>query len=107
MHSIGVFQAIIIMFIPTALAFFVLRLWLRGLWLVLATPSVAVLEFSTLMALAWMRQRQGGPAILPDDASWIAGIFLGAFALAFLITLVLLAVTAAVTRGARARPPTA
>ena len=107
MHSIGVFQAIIIMFVPTALAFFVLRLWLSGLWLVLATPLVAMLEFSTFMALAWMLESQGGPAILPDDARWIAGIFLGAFVLALLMTLVLLAATAAIARGTGARPPTA
>ncbi len=103
--SIGVFQAAIILLLfvvaPTVIAVLVLRMWLRGLWILALAPLPAVIDAGALIFVAKMLE-SGAPAFtLPEGSRWMAIVLLATWLLALLITVGMMGVLAARARTAR------
>lgn len=88
--TIGVFQSLIILLLfvvaPTVIAVLVLRIWLRGVWILMLAPLPAVVDAGALILAAKMVESGASAFALPEDDRWIAIVVLATWLLALLIT---------------------
>ncbi len=103
--TIGLFQSIILVFLPTVPTYLILRDRLRIPWLLIATPFPVMLLAGVIAAMVTMMQRMVD-APPPPEGMWVfVGVLLGAWLLAFVFTLAMLAATVVLARISGAKPP--